>query len=87
MSPIAWEHYMIDGETYTPPTTTTPANYKIAYISVILDSPTVATIVAASPATIPGSYSGVASTSGSFSGFSALDHRPLVNADGIFQLT
>jgi hypothetical protein len=77
---------MINGG-YTTPTAAVPADYTIPFVSVIVTSPTEATIVAGSPTTIPGSYSGVASTSGNFSGFSAIDHRPFTNADGIVFLT
>jgi hypothetical protein len=86
MSPWLPEWYMINGG-YTAPTAAVPANYTIPFVSVIVTSPTEATIVAGSPTTTPGSYSGVASTSGNFSGFSAIDHRPFTNADGIVFLT
>ena len=86
MSPWYPEWYMINGG-YTAPTAAVPANYTIPFVSVIVTSPTEATIVAGSPTTTPGSYSGVASTSGNFSGFSAIDHRPFTNADGIVFLT
>ena len=86
MSPWFPEWYMINGG-YTTPTDPVPANYTIPFVSVIVTSPTEATIVAGSPTTIPGSYSGVASTSGNFSGFSAVDHRPFTDADGIVFLT
>ena len=86
MSPWYPEWYMINGG-YTAPTAAVPANYTIPFVSVIVTSPTEATIVAGSPTTIPGSYSGVASTSGNFSGFSAIDHRPFTDADGIVFLT
>ena len=86
MSPWYPEWYMINGG-YTTPTAAVPASYTIPFVSVIVTSPTEATIVAGSPTTIPGSYSGVASTSGNFSGFSAIDHRPFTNADGIVFLT
>jgi hypothetical protein len=77
---------MINGG-YTAPTATTPANFKIPFVSVIVTSPTEATIVAGTPPTNPGSYSGVASTAGNFSGFSAIDHRPFTDPDGIVFLT
>jgi hypothetical protein len=86
MSPWLPEWYMINGG-YTAPTAAVPASYTIPFVSVIVTSPTEATIVAGSPTTTPGSYSGVASTSGNFSGFSAIDHRPFTNADGIVFLT
>ena len=86
MSPWYPEWYMINGG-YTTPTAAVPASYTIPFVSVIVTSPTEATIVAGSPTTTPGSYSGVASTSGNFSGFSAIDHRPFTNADGIVFLT
>jgi len=86
MSPWLPEWYMINGG-YTTPTASIPANYTIPFVSVIVTSPTEATIVAGSPTTTPGSYSGVASTEGNFSGFSAIDHRPFTNADGIVFLT
>ncbi len=79
MSPWLPEWYMINGG-YTTPTASIPANYTIPFVSVIVTSPTEATIVAGSPTTTPGSYSGVASTEGNFSGFSAIDHRPFTNA-------
>jgi hypothetical protein len=86
MSPWLPEWYMINGG-YTAPTAAVPASYTIPFVSVIVTSPTEATIVAGSPTTTPGSYSGVASTSGNFSGFSAIDHRTFTNADGIVFLT
>ena len=86
MSPWYPEWYMINGG-YTAPTDPVPANYTIPFVSVIVTSPTEATIVAGNPTTTPGSYSGVASTSGNFSGFSAIDHRPFTDADGIVFLT
>jgi hypothetical protein len=86
MSPYLPQWYMINGG-YTAPTDPVPANYTIPFVSVIVTSPTEATIVAGPTTTTPGSYSGVASTSGNFSGFSAIDHRPFTNADGIVFLT
>jgi hypothetical protein len=86
MSPWYPEWYMINGG-YTAPTDPVPANYTIPFVSVIVTSPTEATIVAGSPTTIPGSYSGTASTEANFSGFSAIDHRPFTDADGIVFLT
>jgi hypothetical protein len=86
MSPWYPEWYMINGG-YTAPTASVPANFTIPFVSVIVTSPTEATIVAGSPITIPGSYSGTASTEANFSGFSAIDHRPFTNADGIVFLT
>ena len=72
---------------YTSPTDPVPANYTMPFVSVIVTSPTEATIVAGPTTTTPGSYSGVASTSGNFNGFSAIDHRPFTDADGIVFLT
>ena len=72
---------------YTSPTDPVPANYTIPFVSVIVTSPTEATIVPGPTTTTPGSYSGVASTSGNFNGFSAIDHRPFTDADGIVFLT
>ena len=86
MSPWLPEWYMINGG-YTAPTATTPANFKIPFVSVIVTSPTEATIVAGTPPTNPGSYSGTASTEPNFNGFSAIDHRPFTDADGIVFLT
>jgi hypothetical protein len=77
---------MINGG-YTEPTASVPANYTIPFVSVIVTSPTEATIVAGSPTTTPGSYSGTASTEPNFSGFSAIDHRPFTDTDGIIFLT
>jgi len=86
MSPWLPEWYMINGG-YTTPTAAVPANYTIPFVSVIVTSPTEATIVAGTPTTTPLSYSGTASTESNFSGFSAIDHRPFTNADGIVFLT
>lgn len=86
MSPIYYEWYMINGG-YTAPTAAVPASYAIPFVSVIPTSPTAATIVAGDPTTTPGSYSGVASTEANFSGFSAIDHRPFTDSDGIVFLT
>ena len=82
-----YDWYMLDGEGYSPPTVSVPANYNIPFVSVIVTSSTEATIVAGSPTTTPLSYSGTASTEPNFSGFSAIDHRPFTNADGIVFLT
>ena len=80
------EWWMYNGG-YTSPTDPVPANYTMPFVSVIVTSPTEATIVAGPTTTTPGSYSGVASTSGNFNGFSAIDHRPFTDADGIVFLT
>ena len=80
------EWWMYNGG-YTSPTDPVPANYTIPFVSVIVTSPTEATIVPGPTTTTPGSYSGVASTSGNFNGFSAIDHRPFTDADGIVFLT
>jgi hypothetical protein len=82
-----YEWYMLDGESYNPPTATVPANYTIPFVSVIVTSPTEATIVSGTPTTTPLSYSGTASTEANFSGFSAIDHRPFTDTDGIVFLT
>lgn len=86
MSPIYYEWYMINGG-YSAPTDAVPANYSIPFVLVIPTSPTEASIVAQTPTTTPGSYSGTASTAPNFSGFSALDHRPFTDTDGIILLT
>ena len=86
MSPIYYEWYMINGG-YSAPTAAVPANYAIPFVVVIPTSPTEASIVAQNPTTVPGSYSGTASTEANFSGFSALDHRPFTDTDGIIFLT
>ena len=80
------EWWMYNGG-YTSPTDPVPANYTSPFVSVIVTSPTEATIVPGPTTTTPGSYSGVASTSGNFNGFSAIDHRPFTDADGIVFLT
>ena len=80
------EWWMYNGG-YTSPTDPVPANYTMPFVSVIVTSPTEATIVAGPTTTTPGSYSGVASTSGNFNAFSAIDHRPFTDADGIVFLT
>ena len=80
------EWWMYNGG-YTSPTDPVPANYTIPFVSVIVTSPTEATIVPGPTTTTPGSYSGVASTSGNFNGFSAIDHRPFTDAEGIVFLT
>lgn len=72
---------------YTAPTATVPANYVIPFVSAIIISKTEVTIVAGDPITTPGSYSGVASTAPNFNGFSAIDHRPFTDTDGIINLT
>lgn len=72
------------GEVATAPT---PADYKIAWVAVKALSTTSIEITVAQTNATPGSYSGVVSTSGNFSGFSAIDHRPFTDTDGIVQLT
>lgn len=86
MSPWLPDWYMINGG-YTTPTATVPASFKIPFVSVIVTSPTEVTIVAGNPTTTPGSYSGVASTSPIFNGFSAIDHKPFTDTDGVVILT
>ncbi len=81
-----YEWYMINGG-YTEPTAPVPANYNLQFVSVIVTSPTEATIVAGPTTTTPASYSGTASTEPNFSGFSAIDHRPFTDPDGIIFLT
>jgi len=83
MSPIYWEHHMFDGEGYTPPTVSVPANYKIPFVYVDITSPTTARIVAGSPVTAPGNYSGAVSTLSNFNAFSDIDYRVINDADGI----
>ena len=80
------EWWMYNGG-YTSPTAAVPANYAIPYVYVIPTSPTEASIYAGTPTTTPGSYSGAASTDPGFSGFSAIDHRPITDTDGIIHLT
>jgi len=58
MSPIYYEWYMVDGEGYTTPTASTPANYEIPWIKVEAVSPTSVVITLGVPVTTPGSYSG-----------------------------
>jgi hypothetical protein len=84
---INWQYYMLLGEDYNVPNVVNPNDYKIPFVSVIVTSPTEATVVAGSPTTTPLSYSGTVSTESNFSGFSAIDHRPFTNADGIVFLT
>ena len=86
MSPWLPQWYMINGG-YTEPTALVPANYNLQFVSVIVTSPTEATIVAGPTTTTPASYSGTASTEPNFSGFSAIDHRPFTDSDGIIFLT
>jgi hypothetical protein len=72
---------------YTEPTASVPANYSVPFVYALTNSPTEVIIVAGPPITTPGSYSGVVSTAPNFSGFSALDHRPFTDADGLVTLT
>jgi len=87
MSPWIPTWYMVDGGGYTEPTAPTPNNFKIPFLSAIVTSPTEVTIVAGNPPTTPGSYSGVASTDPGFNGFSAIDHKPFTDTDGVVFLT
>jgi hypothetical protein len=77
---------MINGG-YTAPTDPVPANYNLPFVYALTNSPTEVIIVAGVPTTTPGSYSGVASTEPNFSGFSAIDHRPFTDEDGLVTLT
>jgi hypothetical protein len=72
---------------YTEPTASVPANYSVPFVYALTNSPTEVVIVAGPPITTPGSYSGVVSTAPNFSGFSAIDHRPFTDADGLLTLT
>jgi hypothetical protein len=87
MSPWIPDWYMVDGGGYTTPTATTPANFKIPFLSAIVTSPTEVTIVAGDTPTTAGSYSGLASTDPAFNGFSAIDHKPFTDTDGVVFLT
>ena len=87
MSPWIPDWYMVDGGGYTVPTSPTPNNFKIPFLSAIVTSPTEVTIVAGDPPTTPGSYLGVASTDPDFNGFSAISHKPFTDTDGIVFLT
>lgn len=86
MSPWLPEWYMINGG-YTEPTASVPASFKIPFVSVVVTSPTQITIIAGSPTTTPGSYSGTASTEPNFNGAVALDHKTFTDTDGIVSLT
>ena len=83
---IYYQWYMINGG-YTAPTDPVPANYNLPFVYALTNSPTEVIIVAGVPTTTPGSYSGVASTEPNFSGFSAIDHRPFTDEDGLVTLT
>ena len=80
------EWWMYNGG-YTSPTAAVPANYAIPFVLVTPTSPTEVTIFAGNPTTTPGSYSGTASTELNFNAFSAIDHRALLDSDGIIFLT
>lgn len=60
MSPIYYDWYMVDGDGYTTPTATTPANYEIPWMKVEAISPTSVVITLGVPTTVPGSYYGAA---------------------------
>lgn len=78
-----YAQYMLDGESYSPPTDPTPANYNIPFMSVIMNSSTDVTIVAGTPSLTPGSYAGAISTLSNFNAISDLDYHSLNDADGL----
>lgn len=61
-----YDWYMIDGESYNPPSAPTPADLKIPWISVQTTSPTRAVITLGTPNVNPGSYAGAGASTGSF---------------------
>jgi len=61
-----YEWYMIDGESYNPPSSPTPASLKIPWVTVQITSPTRAVITLGTPSSTPGSYGGSAASTGSF---------------------
>jgi hypothetical protein len=66
MSPIYYEPYYMNGsflDTYVPPNTGNPANYRIPYIAVSYNAAgTSATLTIAPSTSTPGSYSGAATS-------------------------
>lgn len=61
-----YEWYMIDGESYNPPSTPVPSDLKIPWVTVQITSPTRAVITLGTPSVTPGSYGGAAAGTGSF---------------------
>lgn len=89
MSPVYYNHWYVNGggdplDTYSAPTATEPADYKISSISVVYNSTgTSATITVTPPNTIPASYGGSVAGTGSFN-----DPDFVINdADGVFTLS
>jgi len=78
-----YEWYMLDGEGYSPSTAPAQVDYKIPFVSVIITSPTEATVVAGTPPTSPGNYAGAISTLSNFNAFSDIDYRVINDPDGI----
>lgn len=87
MSPIAYDYYYMNGssfDTYNPPNTPVPANYKIPGITVTYNNlGTSATVVVTPPPTSPASYGGSVAGTGTFN-----DPDFVINdADGTFTLS
>lgn len=87
MSPIAYDYYYMNGssfDTYNPPTSTTPANYKIPGITITYNTAgTSATVIVTPPITTPGSYGGSVAGTGTFN-----DPDFVINdADGNFTIS
>ena len=61
-----YDWYMLDGESYNPPSAPTPADLKIPWISIQTTSSTRAVITLGTPSVTPGSYAGSAASTSSF---------------------
>jgi hypothetical protein len=61
-----YDWYMIDGESYSAPTASVPANYNIPWVTIETTSTTTAIIKVGASTTTPGSYGGAIAGSSSF---------------------
>lgn len=61
-----YDWYMIDGESYSTPTASVPANYNIPWVTIETTSTTTAIIKVGASTTTPGSYGGAIAGSSSF---------------------
>ena len=70
MSPIAPDYYYVNGgtwDTYSAPTSSNPANYKISFISVTYNATgTIATVTVNPPIASVGTYGGSVAGTGTF---------------------
>jgi hypothetical protein len=70
MSPIYYDYYSVNGsswDTYSPATSTNPADYKISFVSITYNAAgTIATVTVNPPIALAGSYGGAVAGSSTF---------------------